>query len=147
MGKCNGKNWYFKKGKVHSMVERAKPILWERKRCKLSHSIHYERQEQTEGSYLKKRIKRHSQTCFSGREEKYNLCWKDLGKSCKKRYFRGGWKWLEKKECSQIWLKRSLSEERSATLIKQRKPWHLEEQGINNLWCGKGFDSYVKGAF
>lgn len=117
------------------MVERAKPILWERKRCRLSQSIQYQRQEQTEGSYLEKRIKRHSQTCFSGREEKYNLCWKDLGKRCKKRYFREGWKWGKKKECSYKWLKRNFGEERSVTLIKQGKPWRLENQGIINLWC------------
>lgn len=48
---------------------------------------------------------------------------------------------------SKIWLKRSLSGESSMTLIKQRKPWYLERQGVNNIWCGKGFDSYVEGAF
>jgi len=62
MEKCKAKIRYFKKRKVHCMVERAKSILWERKGCRLSHSLHYERQEQTEGSYLEKRIKRHSQT-------------------------------------------------------------------------------------
>lgn len=148
MEKCNGKIWYFKREKVHCMVERAKSMLWERKRCKCLHSIHYERQEQTKGSYLEKRIKRHSQTCFSGREKKFKSCWKQLGKRWKKGYFGEWWKSEKKKNgLSKIWLKRSLSGERSMTLIKQRKHWHLEEQGVNNLWCGKGFDSYVEGAF
>jgi len=48
---------------------------------------------------------------------------------------------------SKIWLKRSLSVERSMTLTKQRTPSHLEVQEVNNLRCGRGLDSYVEGAF
>lgn len=73
-GEVCGKFWWLNRGKIHCVVERAKSISWERKRCRLSYSIHYDRQEQTEGSCLEKRIKRHSQTWFLGREEKCNLC-------------------------------------------------------------------------
>lgn len=73
------------------MAERAKPILWERKRCKFSLSIHDEKQEQTEGSYLEKRIK--STAKLVSQEGKKNITHveRTWGRGVK-RYFREWWK-------------------------------------------------------
>lgn len=68
-------------------------------------------------------------------------------RSGKRGTLRNGGSWKKKNILSKVWLKRSLSGERSMTLMKQRKPRHLEGEGVNNLWCGKVFNSYVGGAF
>lgn len=46
---------------------------------------------------------------------------------------------------SKMRVERSLRVGRSTTWMKLREPRHLEERGINNLRCGKGFHSYAEG--
>lgn len=148
MGKHNGKHGTLRRGKsLHDWEQN--PYRGKERGANFHTAfVMRGRSKQKVVIWRKKKKKRHSQACFSGREEKCSWCWKELEKKWKKRYFEEWWM-LEKKMnvLSKVWLKRSLSGERSVTLMKQRKPRHLEGEGVNNLWCGKVFDSYVEGAF
>lgn len=129
MGKHNGKHGTLRRGKsLHDWEQN--PYRGKERGANFHTAfVMRGRSKQKVVIWRKEKKKRHSQACFSGREEKCSWCWKELEKKWKKRYFEEWWM-LEKK-----WTYSVKYDWRGAWVGKEA--WHWWSRENLDIWRGK----------